>query len=303
MMADVTRRPPAAVLAGFDVDAATLEPLSGGQGMAWRAEGLVLKPLDMSLEALAWQEAVLSDIAEDGFRLARPVRSRRGELAIAGWSAWQWLGGQHLPGRWADIAAAGERFHRATAHIPPPSWHRRRTDPFATADRAAWDAEVTERFTSLPVIAQLAAQLRPVQGRDQLIHGDLSGNVLFCQRLAPGIIDLSPYWRPPLFATAVIAVDAMVWEGADQSIRAILRGHPDAPQYLLRAAIFRVVMDRLCNPQRHEPPPWWTSLLYVTAQLCHLAASAPTAAVSPSSSGKPCEVDPGPPNVSRNYTG
>jgi hypothetical protein len=258
MIADVTRRPPAAVLAAFDVDTAILEPLSGGQEMAWRAGGLVLKPLDMSLEALAWQEAVLSDIAEDGFRLARPARSRRGELAIAGWSAWQWLGGQHLPGRWADIAAVGERYHRATAHI-----------------------------------AQLAVQLRPVQGRDQLIHGDLSGNVLFHQRLAPGIIDLSPYWRPPLFATAVIAVDAMVWEGADQSILAILRGDPDAPQYLIRAAIFRVVMDRLCNPQRHEPPPWWTSLLYVIAQLCHLTASAPTAAVSPRANGKPCEVDPG----------
>jgi uncharacterized protein (TIGR02569 family) len=274
MMADVTRRPPVPVLAAFDVDSAILEPLSGGQGMAWRAGGLVLKPLDMSLEALAWQEAVLSEITEDGFRLARPVRSRRGELAIAGWSAWRWLDGQHLPGRWADIAAVGERFHGATAHIPPQSWHRRRTDPFATADRAAWDAEVLERFTSSPVIAQLAGQLRPVRGRDQLIHGDLAGNVLFHQRLAPGIIDLSPYWRPPLFATAVIAVDAMVWEGADQSILGILSGHPDAPQYLIRAAIFRVVIDRLCNPERREPPPWWASLLHVTAQLCHVAASA-----------------------------
>ncbi len=161
------------MLAAFDADTALVEPLSGGQGMAWRAGKLVLKPLDMSLDALAWQEAVLSEIAEDGFRLSRPVRTRSGELAIAGWSAWRWLAGQHLPGRWVDIAAVGERFHRATAHIPAPSWHQQRTDPFATADRAAWDAEVLERFTSLPVIGHLAAQLRPVQGRDQLIHGDL----------------------------------------------------------------------------------------------------------------------------------
>jgi uncharacterized protein (TIGR02569 family) len=279
--------PPAAVLAAFDADAALLRPLQGGQGTAWSAGGLVLKPLDMPLPELEWQEAVLSDIAEDGFRLARPVRTRAGNLAVAGWSAWQRLAGQHLPGRWADIAAVGERFHRATAHVPEPSWHQQRTGPFATADRAAWDADALAPFRSLPVIDELAALLELVtmtrfapntpastlvDGRRQLIHGDLSGNVLFRAGLAPGIIDLSPYWRPALFATAVIAVDAMVWEGADQRVTSILGGHPDALQQLIRAAIFRVVMDHLCNPQQHEPPPWWPSLLHVTAQLRRLTA-------------------------------
>ncbi len=225
----------------------------------------MLKPLDMSVEALEWQEAILSDIAEDGFRLARPVRTRAGGLVVEGWSAWQRLAGQHLPGRWADIALVGERFHRATAHIPPPPWHQWRTDPFAAADRAAWNADALLPFRSLPVIDQLGTRLQPVRGRDQLIHGDLSGNVLFHPRLAPGIIDLSPYWRPPLFATAVVAVDAMVWEGADRSIARILHGHPDAAQYLIRAAIFRAVMDHLCNPERHEQPSWWPALLRVTA--------------------------------------
>lgn len=270
-------RPPSSVLAAFDVGTALLEPLPGGQGLAWSAGGLVLKPLDMSLDALVWQEAILNDIDEDGFRLAPPVRAHTGELVVAGWTAWQRLAGQHLPDRWSDIAAVGERFHQASARVPPPSWHQRRTDPFATADRAAWDGEVLERFMSLPMIEQLAALLQPVHGRDQLIHGDLSGNVLLHPRLAPGIIDLSPYWRPPTFATAVIAVDAMVWEGADQRVLCILSGHPDAPQYLIRAAIFRVVMDHLCNPQRDEPPQWWPSLLRVTAQLCVLAADARSA--------------------------
>jgi hypothetical protein len=89
MIAKVTTRPPAPVLAAFDVDAALLQPLHGGQGMAWSAGELVLKPLDMSLDALVWQEAVLSDITEDGFRLARPVRTRTGKLVVAGWTAWQ----------------------------------------------------------------------------------------------------------------------------------------------------------------------------------------------------------------------
>lgn len=266
-MANVAERPPASVLAAFDVESTLLRPLPGGQGLAWSAGGLVLKPLDMSLDALAWQEAVLSDIAEDGFRLARPARTRGGNLTAAGWTAWEWLAGQHLPGRWADIAAVGERFHRSAAHIPPPPWLQGRTDPFATADRAAWDAEALRPFRSLPVVDELGGLLQPVRGRDQLIHGDLSGNVLFHPRLPPGIIDLSPYWRPALFATAVIAVDALIWEGADRRVLGILHGHPDARQYLIRAAIFRVVMDHLCNPRRREAPPWWPALLDVTAQL------------------------------------
>jgi uncharacterized protein (TIGR02569 family) len=264
MIARVTRRPPADVVDAFDVGAARLQQLRGGQQTAWSAGGLVLKPLDMPPEALEWQEAVLGDIAEDGFRLARPVRSRAGSLVVAGWTAWLRLAGRHLPGRWADIAAVGERFHRASAHIPPPPWHQKRTDPFAMADRAAWNADVLAPFRSLPVIDELGARLQPVHGRDQLIHGDLSGNVLFHPGLAPGIIDLSPYWRPPLFATAVVAVDAMVWEGADRSVVSILHGHPDAPQYLIRAAIFRAVMDQLCNPDRHQQPSWWPALLHVT---------------------------------------
>jgi hypothetical protein len=56
------------------------------------------------------------------------------------------------------------------------------------------------------VIDQLAARLQPVRGRDQLIHGDLSGNVLFHPRHAPGIIDHlcnpecfeQPSWWPSL---------------------------------------------------------------------------------------------------------
>ena len=228
----------------------------------------------MSIEALQWQERVLGGIEEDGFRLARPVRAGDGRLVVADWSAWQRTGGEHLPRRWPEICTTGERFHRASAQILVPDWHLRRTDPFARADRAAWDDGAVEDFTALPPVAQLAEHLRPVYEPGQLIHGDLCGNVLFHPNLPPAIIDLSPYWRPPAFASAVVAVDALVWEGADRDVLAVLEGHPDASQHLLRAAIFRVVMDHLCNPGRSTPPPWWPSLMRVVAEVCHLAESA-----------------------------
>ena len=36
------------------------------------------------------------------------------------------------------------------------------------------------------------------------MHGDLTGNVLFAEGLPPAILDLSLYFRPPGFATAVV---------------------------------------------------------------------------------------------------
>ena len=266
--------PPEQLLAAFEVDRRELHPLRGGQGAAWGTAALVFKPADMSIEALQWQECVLASIEEDGFRLARPVRADDGRLVVADWSAWQRTSGEHLPRRWPDICAVGERFHRASAQIPAPDWHLRRTDPFARADRAAWDDGAVEEFTALPLVARLAEHLRPVREPGQLIHGDLSGNVLFHPSLPPAIIDLSPYWRPPAFASAVVAVDALVWEDADRNVLAVLEGHPDASQHLLRAAIFRVVMDHLCNPERSTAPPWWPALMRVVAEVCHLAESA-----------------------------
>jgi uncharacterized protein (TIGR02569 family) len=188
-------RPPAQLLAAHDLDPGRLRPLRGGQGTAWSAGNLILKPLDMPLDELAWQEQILSHIREDGFRLARPVRACDGQLAVEGWSAWQRIEGEHLPRRWAEICAAGQRFHRASAGIPVPGWDRQRTDLSAQADLAAWDNAALSQFCSLAPVAQLAGRFRPLHGHDQLIHGDLTTNVLFHPTLPPGIIDLSPYWR------------------------------------------------------------------------------------------------------------
>jgi hypothetical protein len=77
-MVVVMTKPPAPLLAAYDLDPGRLRPLGGGQGTAWSAGNLILKPLDMPLDELAWQEQILGHIREDGFRLARPVRARGG---------------------------------------------------------------------------------------------------------------------------------------------------------------------------------------------------------------------------------
>ena len=36
----------------------------------------------------------------------------------------------------------------------------------------------------------------PIVTTSQLIHGDLTENILFAEGLSPAVIDFSPYWRP-----------------------------------------------------------------------------------------------------------
>ena len=59
------------------------------------------------------------------------------------------------------------------------------------------------------------------------------------------MIDFSPYWRPTGFASAIVVGDALLWEGADENLLAAVSHVDDFPQLLLRALIFRAVVDAL----------------------------------------------------------
>ena len=157
-------------------------------------------------------------------------------------------GGSHLAGRWRDIIRTGDVFHRKTAPVQRPSFLDDREDPWAIGDRVAWGEMSISDIPETKHVERLTAHRRPVGGPSHLIHGDLTGNVLFHDRLPPAIIDLAPYFRPALFATAIVVADALAWEGADESLaHELVAQEPDFPQHLLRALIFRVVTDRLCR--------------------------------------------------------
>jgi uncharacterized protein (TIGR02569 family) len=231
--------PSATVIASFGVTGEPV-PLAGGRGRAWRVGNMILKPNDLSPPEHEWQADVLARIRPDGFRLARPRRADDGRLTVDGWAAWQHVDGEHQPGRWSDIIAVGERFHRAIADLPRPDFMVDRTDPWSTGDRIAWGDLDIEPYRTVPWIEALASARRPISARSQVIHGDLTGNILFADGLAPAIIDLSPYWRPPTFATAIVVADAVVWEGADATLLRAVDHIAALPQYLTRALIFRI---------------------------------------------------------------
>jgi uncharacterized protein (TIGR02569 family) len=235
------------VLAAFGARE-TPTPLEGGRGIAWRAGTIVLKPVDTSEESLAWQRDVLGEIRTEGFRISLPERSITGAFVVDGWSASTFCVGRHEPRRWTDVIAVGRLLHRALEDVPRPAFLSSRSDPWAIAERAAWGDNPLAPYRDAPHVARLEASLAPVDAPSQLIHGDLTGNVLFADPLPPAIIDLSPYWRPAEFASAIVVADALAWEGAGASELRSAFDIDSFGQLLARALLFRILTDVIVDP-------------------------------------------------------
>ena len=225
------------VLVAFGVDAP--RPLRGGQGTCWIAGDLVLKP-DAG-PVYEWLAGHLAGMVPDGVRLAAPVRTREGGWVCEGWSATQWVEG-HQPDHsrlstWIDIVEAGRAFHRMVAHLPRANCLDARTDPWALADRAVWgEGPLRLRPELTGTARRLQSALQPL-GPPQLVHGDLTDNVLLAPGLAPAVIDISPYWRPPGYAEGVIVADALSWHDAPASL---LQATGVSVAAVARALLFRM---------------------------------------------------------------
>jgi hypothetical protein len=207
------------VLQAFGV-AGPARPLAGGQGTSWVAGDLVFKPGGGPLHE--WLAGALAGVAADGFRLAAPVCTPGGAWTVEGWAATRWVEGgepdRSAVSTWRDILTAGRAFHRAVAQLERPALLDARQDWWALADRAVW-GERSIRFR--PEFAAVAQRLQGApapSGRPQLVHADLTNNVLFAPGQAPAIIDISPYWRPPAYAEGVVVADALCWHGAPASL-------------------------------------------------------------------------------------
>lgn len=227
------------MLHAFGVDA-TPGRLPGGRGTSWRAGELVLKPDDGPVHA--WLAAVLRDVVPDGFRLAVPVPTLDARWAQDGWTAAPWLDGtepeQVTPEACLRIIDAGRAFHRAVAHLARPAVLDDRTDWWAVSDRVAWGEQPLDLVPDLADVARrLRGALAPL-GPPQLVHTDLTGNVLLHPTLPPAIIDVSPGWRPTAFAEGVVIADALCWHDAPPSL--LERAGVSVPS-VARALLFRVV--------------------------------------------------------------
>ena len=269
-------RPGPEVLASFGASADPVS-LPGGEGTAWRAGDVVLKPAGDPRVA-RWTAGLYRDLdplgpltgrRDQGFRVPRPLRTAAGDWVAGdpvtgGWAAWEWLPGE--PASWAGVSpfwprliAASRAFHAALAGRPAPSWLGRDGSPWTAGDQVAWgERDPGSVLATAPgslggQLRSLLAALRPVRLPSQLIHGDLGGNVLFADGEPPAVIDFSPYWRPAGLALAVAAVDALTWSGADPAILDDLAGLPELDQLLARAHVGRLVTEVVSR--RGDPDP------------------------------------------------
>ena len=271
-------RPPEHVLATFGVKSggksAEPEQLGAGWEGGWRYGELVLAQITDHARA-AWSAKVRETLFVDGLRLARPVRSTDGRYVVSGWRADTFVAGAPEP-RDDEVVATGVRLHEATSKLerprfltqmPVPPWTD--VDVFTAADRAAWEdrplqnlplgapelPESEDRTRATELLGQLAGLRKPTKSPSQLVHGDLYGTVLFAGAAAPGITDITPYWRPASWAAGVVVVDALSWGDADDGLVERWDALPEWPQMLLRALMFRLAVHALHPLSSNETFP------------------------------------------------
>ena len=236
---------PAEVLRAFGVSANPVL-LEGGQGDAYRAGDKVLKRIEDPVEA-AWSAETLNGVGAVGFRVPRSFRTQTGEWVKDGWTATTFVSGRHEKGRWEEKLLACDAFHEALKDVERPAFLATRNNPWSIADRVVWgEQEVVHTERLEEQLRLLREKLVPLELPSQVVHGDFTGNVLFDDELEPAVIDFSPYWRPSDFAKAIVVVDALVWEGADESVLELVQEVPQMNQLLLRAEMRRLIEIEEC---------------------------------------------------------
>ncbi len=250
-------RVPSGVLAAYGIRGAVRD-LAGGQGTSGVAGGLVLKP-GADIDVTTWLARLCAHVEQLGFQLPAPVSAGDGRLVVDGWSATTYVEGSPVDksdrsaAAWLPVLEAGRAFHRAVRHEPRPAFLETRTHRWAEGDRAAWgNAPHRPQPRSARLIHRLARHVVDERLAGQLVHGDLSGNVLLCTGRAPAVIDVSPYWRPAAYADAVVVVDALLWWESDPQLLDL--GWPGAldgrvwMSLLARAFTFRLLAFDASGP-------------------------------------------------------
>jgi uncharacterized protein (TIGR02569 family) len=257
--------PPEHLLAAFGLSGVRPIPLGASWEGGWRCGEVVLSMVADNARA-AWSARVRETLFVDGVRLARPVRSTDGRYVVSGWRADTFVAGQPEP-RHDEVVSAAVRLHEATGNLERPRFLSQGpaaapwadVDVFIAADRAAWEerplqsvpataraaSPTADGQRSVELINQLAGLRRPTKSPNQLVDGDLYGTVLFAGAAAPGITDITPYWRPASWAAGVVVVDALSWGEADEGLIERWNALPEWPQMLLRALMFRLAVHAL----------------------------------------------------------
>ena len=229
------------------------EPLPGGQGHSLRAGDLVLSPGRDPLVS-AWLNPVLARLGvrlderpgrrRRDIRIAMPVPARNGEWVVDGWGASRYEPGTTACHDLEVLLATARLLHAELDSVvrTRPDVLDQRTDRWSVAERLVF--EHPDRIEpEWPLVRRLVEELTDRSlGPEQLVHGDLAGNVLLDAHGAPVVIDVAPCWRPVRWAEALCVLDTVIDFGAPPIATARFSSGPDR-QALVRAGLFRLLSD------------------------------------------------------------
>lgn len=232
-----------------------LHPLPGGQGASVLAGDLVLSPgrdrliADELSPILARRAVELDTRPRRDLRIAMPIPARDGSWVVDGWSASRYEPGSRTCTDAAVVRATGALLHAELAQVvrrwplatQPPRSRWDLAERVAFGDAQLHDGEFAEPQTEFARELLDLCTDEPL-GRNQLVHGDLAGNVLLDADDVPVVIDFAPYWRPVSWSDAVTVLDLVMWSDADPHLMYEWIGGPHR-QAMLRAGIFRVLSD------------------------------------------------------------
>ncbi|TPX07538.1 uncharacterized protein E0L32_002141 [Thyridium curvatum] len=248
--------PPPDVIEAFGLNGSP-EPMPGGRGLCYIVDQVVFKPSDDDVEA-QWISKLVADLhisSQTLYRLAAPIStvSRPGTFLFKGWTASAFMPGSASPrGRFADIFGASRAFHAdlAVLVLSKPDEIGRQSNRWTKAESVVWDGVDVDEIEGLhkatlaqfqPLLDKLCQVWRPLPDDIpcQLIHGDLTGNLLFEENMPPVILDHTFYWRPAEYANAIVVADGLAWAGEDRGLVDLYKANDNSIQLLVRAMYWR----------------------------------------------------------------
>ncbi len=229
-------------------------PLSGGQNTSVRVSNAVLKPVD-DIQHCEWLMNIIYSLKPQGYRVSKPIRSKYGTFVSKGWACTQYEIGQDIKGRIEEKLLVSRLFHSDLSSVnfqySPPI-----DNPWSKGHRIAWQIDELPRELPQETQESINNLLRRVslkeQYKVQIVHSDLSGNILFDEDLDPLVIDFSPTIAPVEYAEAILICDCIAWQGSEVSEIDLLPTDELYKEMIIRAIIFRLAVSAIFSKSNNN---------------------------------------------------
>lgn len=215
-----------------------------GQGDAFRCGDKVIKRIENEEETIWIAEQFNALERPKTFFIPEQLKSNENKWVVDNWASWKFIPGEgDSNGKIQELFKICDDFHVFLKDVSKPDFIDKRKNPWSIADRVAWqEVEIKYDNIFMKSIIEIQKLLQPIKEKNQLMHGDIGGNIIFFKDSIPAVIDYSLYWRPAGFAKAVMVADNIAWEGAEKSeIKYLKETEKEAEQLLLRAILRRIV--------------------------------------------------------------